>query len=121
MDLLYEVMDQTLVDNTGMRCGRVDDIVVEDGFERPARVIAVLSGGGAKSAHGWRWLHRGVLWALGHVGLSQPVQPARVEWDQVDRIERDVYLKRTAHDLGLNRLNEIVAERLIGRIPGGHT
>jgi hypothetical protein len=119
MDLLYAVMDQTLVDTTGRRCGRVDDLVVEEGFERPARVLAVLSGGGAQSVHGWRWLHRVVRWALGHVGLGQPVQPARVAWEQVHRIARDVYLKRTAHELGLNRLNEIVAERLIGRIPGG--
>jgi hypothetical protein len=119
MDILYEIMDQTLVDKSGTRCGRVDDIVVEDGFERPVRVLAVLSDGGAKTAHSWPWLHQLVLWVLGHVGFGQPVQPTRVEWNQIDRIERDVYLKRAAHDLGLNRLNEIVAERLIGRIPGG--
>jgi hypothetical protein len=121
MDILYEVMDQTLVDSTGIHCGRVDDIAVEDRFDQPARVLALLSGGGAKTAHTWRWLRRLALWALGHTGLGRPVRPARIEWEHVERIDRDIFLNRPAHELGLNRLNEIVADRLIGRIPGART
>lgn len=119
MDILYELMDQTLIDSTGTRCGRVDDIEVEDGFARPARVLALYSGGGATFAHGWRWLHRLVVWALGALGVERPVRPARVAWEQVERVERDVELRQPARDLGLGRLNRLAAERLIGRIPGG--
>ena len=58
MDILYTLMDQTLIDSNGERCGRVDDIVVEDVFDRPARVVALLSGGGAQSQLLGSFVHR---------------------------------------------------------------
>ena len=50
MDLLYELMDQNIVDKQGERCGRVDDVLVEDVFDRPARVIGLSKPGTAVSA-----------------------------------------------------------------------
>jgi len=121
IDILYELMDQNLIDSEGERAGRVDDIVVEDVLDRPPRVVALLSGGGAKSGQFLGGLlHRLTLWLLARAGLPQPIEPVAIPWEAVDRVDKDVILKRRADEFGLNRLNRIVAERLIGRIPGAN-
>jgi sporulation protein YlmC with PRC-barrel domain len=118
MDILYDLMDQNVIDCNGERGGRVDDVVVEDVFGRPPRIVALLSGGGAKSRHLWRPLHRLSLWLHEVAGIPRPVEPVVIPWEEVAQVENDVILKRSADDLGLNRMNHAVAERLIGRIPG---
>lgn len=81
---------------------------------------AVLQHGGALSCQLWEPLHRLSLWLHAVVGVPQPVEPVAVAWEEVDRLENDVILKRSADDYGLNRLNRAVAECLIGRIPGAN-
>jgi sporulation protein YlmC with PRC-barrel domain len=120
MDVLYELMDQNLIDSAGERAGRVDDVVVEDVYDRPARILGLLAGGGAKSRHLWAPLHRLSLWLHARLGIPQPVEPIFVPWDRVERVDRDVMLNCRAGDLDLDRMNRAVAERLIGRIPGAN-
>lgn len=120
IDILYALMDQGLVDCRGDRCGRVDDVVVEEGFDRPPRVIALLAGSGAKSRHLWRPIHRLSVWLHVVLGVPPPIQPATIPWELVDRVEADVILSVTGDEAGLNRLNRAVAERFIGRIPGAN-
>jgi sporulation protein YlmC with PRC-barrel domain len=111
-------MDQGIVDSVGERCGRVDDVVVEDVFDRPPRITALLSGGGVKSQLMWKPLHRFSLWLHVLLGVARPVQPVEVRWEQVERVDDDVILKAPCKTIGLNRLNRAAAERFIGRIPG---
>jgi hypothetical protein len=118
IDILYELMDQGLIDCHGDRCGRVDDIVVEDVLDRPPRVIALLAGNGAKSRHLWGPIHRLSLWLHAVLGVPRPVQPVVVPWRLVDRVATDVMLKVAGDEAGLNCLNRVVGERFIGRIPG---
>jgi hypothetical protein len=120
MDILYELMDQNLLDCHGERCGRVDDIVVEDGFDRPPRIVALLAGGGAKSRQLGRPLHWLSVWLHRALGVPAPIRPAVIPWDLVARVAEDVSLTVSAEDAGLNRLNHAVAARLIGRLPGAH-
>ena len=47
MDLVYRVLDDQLVDATGRRCGRVDDLEIDARFGEPAYVTRILSGPGA--------------------------------------------------------------------------
>src|SRR5690349_10398694 len=110
MDLLYELMDQNLLDKQGERCGRVDDVLVEDVFDRPARLIGLLSGGGAKSRQLWGPLHRLTLWLYRLIGVPESIEPICVPWEQVDKVEDDVVLKIAADEAGLDRLNRAVAE-----------
>lgn len=121
MDLLYKLMDQNLIDSRGERCGRVDDVVVEEVFDRPAKVLALLSGGGVKSRQLWGPLHRLTLWLHRLAGVRGPIAPAYILWDEVDRLENDVILKISAEEAGLDRLNRAMADRLIGRIPGANS
>lgn len=121
MDILYEVMDQTLIDTTHTRCGRVDDIVIEDGFDRPPRVTALLTGGGVKAQHLWPPLRKLVqLCYRMIVGIPGPLRPTKIPWEAVDHLGDDVFLKHTATELGLDRANMAVAKRIIGRIPGAN-
>lgn len=118
MDILYKVMDQTVIDNTGTRCGRVDDIVVEDGFDRPPQVTALLVGGGVKAHHLWPPMRALIHMLHRMIGLQGPLKPITVPWDVVEHLERDVFLKCTARELGLDVVNAAVAARIISRIPG---
>ena len=120
MDILYELIDQNLLDSAGERGGRVDDVVVEDVFDRPARVVALLAGGGAKSRQLWEPLHRLSVWAHALLGIPRPVEPIVIPWERVERVDADVMLNCTVAELGLDRMNRAVAERLIGRIPGAN-
>jgi sporulation protein YlmC with PRC-barrel domain len=118
IDILYELMDQNLIDSEGERAGRVDDIVVEDVFDRPARVVALLAGCDAKSRHLGRPVQRLSLWLHWVLGLRGPIEPIVIAWEHVERVENDVILNVTSGELGLNRVNQAAARRFIGRIPG---
>jgi sporulation protein YlmC with PRC-barrel domain len=120
IDILSELMDQVIVDRNGERCGRVDDIVVEDVYDRPARVVALLAGGGAKSRQLGKWAHRLSVWLHRLLGVPPPIEPAYIPWSAVARVETDVTLKASADEAGLERVNEAVRRRFIGRIPGAN-
>jgi hypothetical protein len=118
MNIVRTVLNQGLLDCEGTRCGRVDDIALEDTFERPARVTALISGPGAKSAHSAAWVRavsRGVHRLL---GLRGKFEPAVIPWEEVDTLGTHVELAATARELGLDRLNRAVARRYVRRIPG---
>lgn len=121
MDVEYELLDKGLIDRDGERCGRVDDLEVENTFDRPPRVVAILAGGGAKSVHLWPWVHRLSLWLHRVLGLPEPVEPVVIPWEEVANTEIDVMLRVSGEEVGLERLNQVVADRLIGRIPGGRS
>jgi hypothetical protein len=116
--LVHTLLNEGLLDRNGDRCGRVDDIALEDTFERPARVTALISGPGAKTAHSRRWVRRISQAAHRLLGLRGPMEPSVIPWEDVDRIGTHVELTRAAAELGLDRLNHAVARRYIGRIPG---
>ena len=118
MKIVRTVLNQGLLDSEGTRCGRVDDIAVEDTFARPARVIALISGPGAKTAHSPRWA-RAVSRAVHRLlGMGGRFEPAVIPWEEVEHIGTHVELSTTAKDLALDRLNRAVARRYIRWIPG---
>jgi sporulation protein YlmC with PRC-barrel domain len=121
IDIEYELMDQGILDRDGDRCGRVDDVVVEEGFDRPPRVVALLSSGGAKSRRLGRLAHRLSRWLHRLAGMQPPIEPTCIPWEQVSRVDRDVLLNASADELGLNRLNEAVTRKWIRRLPGANS
>ena len=89
-------------------------------FDRPPRILALLAGGGAKSRQLWGPVHRLSRWLHRALGVPAPIEPATIPWTQVARVEGDVWLRVSAEEAGLNRLNRAVAARVIGRIPGAN-
>ena len=115
MDIGREVLDQQLVDRTGVNMGKVDGVVLELREDLPPRVAAVLTGGHllARRLHprleSWmRRLTRG--WGPGSH------DPIRINWSQVKKIGVDVKV-----DFEAARAipwEHWIRDRITGRIPG---
>jgi sporulation protein YlmC with PRC-barrel domain len=99
------VLDHQLLDRDGRRCGNVDDLAIE-GDE----VVAILVGPDLWRNRGW----------LGRIAarLSKSGR-IRIPWDEVDRIDSGVRLRRTAPEYGLGRGDDRLRPWL-ERIPGAH-
>jgi sporulation protein YlmC with PRC-barrel domain len=110
VDLALTVLDRQLVDAHGRRCGRVDDIELD---ERPGgglEVVALLIGPGAWPGRMPNFVGR-VLARLAGGGL------VRVPWSDVADISHVVKLDKPASELGLGSGDDRAA-RWIGRVPG---
>ena len=115
MDIGREILDQQLVDRTGVNMGKVDGVVLELREDLPPRVAAVLTGGHllAERLHPrfvpWlRRLTRG--WGPRHH------DPVRIPWSSVKKIGVDVKV-----DVEAKRAipwEHWIRDRIIGRIPG---
>jgi sporulation protein YlmC with PRC-barrel domain len=109
IDLALGLLDHQLVDSEGRRCGNVDDLELDDIRATPApRVVAILVGPPV-------WKGRGLLGRLAsHLSRAPTV---RVPWEEVEKIDSAVHLKRTALELRLGRGDDR-ARRWIEKIPG---
>lgn len=108
IDLGLGVLDHQLVDADGRRCGKVDDLELEElAGDRP-RVSAILTGPPV-------WGGRGRLGRLAAAVARGTT--VRVEWNEVRGIESAVHLRRKAEELRLGRGDDR-ARRLVERIPG---
>ena len=111
IDLGLGVLDHQLVDSELHRCGKVDDLELEGIQDGEPRVTAILAG----PAWGERGrIGRLAAWVARRTGRRQVVH---VPWSEVERIRFGVRLRRTSHELGLDR-GEERARRLVERIPG---
>jgi sporulation protein YlmC with PRC-barrel domain len=118
MNLSRRILSEGLLDSEGDRCGRVDDLVVDARFDRPARVTAIVSGGGVKGQLLGRRAHQISIWLHRFLGMAPPIEPVVIPWRMVRSIGANIKLNSKTSALGLDRLNRAVAERFIGRIPG---
>jgi sporulation protein YlmC with PRC-barrel domain len=115
MDVGRQILDQQLVDRTGLAVGKVDGIMMELRDGTLPRLTAVLTGGHLfawrlhPQLQGWaRWLTR--RW-----GPGRP-EPLRIPWSKVMKIGVDVKVDIEAADA--MPWERWVRERIIGRIPG---
>ena len=103
------LLDHQLLDRDGRRCGNVDDLAIEGGPGERAEVVAILAGPGV-------WPQRaGLLGRLaGWVGGSSRT---RVTWDEVEKVDSGVHLRRTAPEYGLGAGDDRIRP-LFSWIPG---
>ena len=90
VDVALNVLDHQLIDSDGRRCGKVDDLAIEDDA-----VVAILVGPGTWPRRGG-WVGR----LAARVGGSARV---RIPWSEVKDIESHVVLCKRAAEYGLGR------------------
>ena len=109
IDIGLHVLDRQLLDKNGRRCGNVDDLAIEGGVGEVPEVVAILVGPGF-------WAQRaGRIGRLaGWIGGGRRV---RVAWNDVQKVDSAVELKRDATELGLGRGDDRLRPYL-DKIPG---
>ena len=108
VDLALGVLDHQLVDAEGRRCGNVDDLELAGVQEGAPRVEAILVGPPV-------WRGRG---SVGRIAAAVARgRTVRVPWNEVERVDSGVRLKKTAPELGLGRCDDRV-QKLVAWIPG---
>jgi len=108
LDLGLGLLDHQLVDCDGRRCGNVDDLELEGLREGPPRVTAILVGPPVWRGRGW----------FGRIASAlAPGPTVRVPWEEVEKIDSAVHLKKTARELRLGRGDD-KARRFVDWIPG---
>lgn len=108
LDLGLGLLDHQLVDSEGRRCGNVDDLEIEGVRDGDPRVTAILVGPPV-------WRGRGLLARL--ASFVTPGDTVRVPWEEVDKIDAAVHLRKTAKELRLGRGDDR-AGKWVERIPG---
>ncbi|HJR17730.1 MAG TPA: hypothetical protein VJ808_12835 [Gemmatimonadales bacterium] len=110
-----EILDQQLIDRTGVNIGKVDGVVLELRDDLPPRVAAVLTGGHllARRLHPRieSWARRLTRW-----WGPRSHDPLRIPWSRVKKIGVDIRVDVNAADV--LSWEHWVCERIIGRIPG---
>ncbi len=108
LDLGLGILDHQLVDSEGRRCGNVDDLELEGVREGSPKVIAILVGPPVWRGRGW----------LGRLAsLFARGQTVRVPWEEVEKVDSAVHLRKTAGELRLGRGDDR-ARRWVEWIPG---
>jgi sporulation protein YlmC with PRC-barrel domain len=108
LDLGLGILDHQLVDSEGRRCGKVDDLELASVREGSPRVVAILTGPPV-------WRGRGRLGRL--ASLLARGRTVRVPWEEVEKIDSAVHLKKTARELRLGRGDDR-ARRWVEWVPG---
>lgn len=108
LDLGLGLLDHQLVDREGRRCGNVDDLELEGVREGEPRVTAILVGPPV-------WKGRGRLGRL--AAFISPGRTVRVPWEEVEKIDAAVHLRKTARELRLGRGDDR-ARKWVDWIPG---
>lgn len=94
--IAHRLLDEQLIDAEGRRCGRVDDVELSGD---PPRVTALLVGIGLYPRRLPRRLRPA---ARRLVGVERwGANAMRVPWEEVDRVDSTVRLKKKAEELGL--------------------
>lgn len=115
MDIGREILDQQLIDRSGVNLGKVDSVVLELRDDGLPRVAAVLTGGHLFSRRIHPRLERWVRRLTRGWGPRSD-SPLRIPWSQVLKIGVDVRVAVKAEDGSL--WEHWIRDRIICRIPG---
>jgi len=117
MNLGVVVLDKQMLDVNHRRCGKVDDLLLETNGEGCLAVKAIISQTGALARDMGPWMSRIMRGVYRLLGITDP-HPVYIDWDLVTKIDVVVHLSKSREELGLQRLQNAISQRIIGRIPG---
>jgi hypothetical protein len=120
IELGKRIVDKGLLDCNELRCGKVDDLVLQfadNGTGTAPELVALITGPKAFATtigHGAGSLAR-VLFRILGIADAQPVE---VPWMHVRQIDDVIRLDIDAGDYGINALSDAVSNRLFSHLPG---
>ena len=118
MQIVRDVLDKKLIDSEGCEMGRVDGIRIEYPENGQPRMVALEIGGEILAARVARWLVKPTRWLAEHFGPRRS-GVVRIEWRHVKKMGRDLHVAMKADDTEALAWEHWLAEKFIGRIPGG--
>jgi sporulation protein YlmC with PRC-barrel domain len=118
MHIVRDVFDKKIVDVDECEIGRVDGIAIELPEGGQPRLVRLEMGGEILAERTARWLVRPVRWVAEHFGPRRSAIIA-IEWKHVKRLGRDIHVDIHADDTEALAWEHWLAEKFIGRIPGG--
>lgn len=120
LKVVRDILDKRLLDRENFPLGRADGIVVEFPHGRQPRLVRIEMGGPILAARVARWLVGPVEWLGSRIGPRR-LRAVPIEWKFVKRMGRDLHLDLNANDTEALAWEEWLADRFIGRIPGGRS
>ena len=118
MQIVRDVLDKKLLDLEGCEIGRVDGIRIEIPENGQPRMVALEIGGEILAARVAKWLVKPTRWIAERFGPRRSAV-VRIEWRHVRRMGRDLHVDVKADDTEALAWEHWLAEKFIGRIPGG--
>jgi len=118
LDAGLELLDLQLVDPDGRFAGKVDDLELTLGEEGPPVVTAILAGPGALARRLGGGLGRWIAGIHRRLQDHDVEGPARISIGTMVRLDEEVHLAVSRHDLPTDALEAWVRTRVIGKIPG---
>ena len=115
MELGRQVLDQQLIDRSGINMGKVDGVMIELRDGLAPRVTAVLTGGHLLARRLHPVFERLAIWLTRRFGPGE-MEPLRIPWSKVRKIGVDVQVDIEA-DRGM-AWEHWVRDHIIRRIPG---
>ncbi len=118
MRIVRDVLDKKIIDVDGCEVGRVDGIALEFPEGGQPRLVRLEIGGEILAERVAHWLIRPVRWIAERFGPRRAAIVS-IKWKSVSRMGRDLHVDIHADDTEALAWEHWLAEKLIGRIPGG--
>lgn len=117
------VVDKELVDESGRRAGKVDDLLLEvgapglDGIIPPPECVALVSGPFALAENLPRWVQALTRWLYHALGVANP-RPVAIPWDDILAIDVVVHVTIHREATRLESFQDAIARKIIQHLPG---
>jgi sporulation protein YlmC with PRC-barrel domain len=118
MRIVRDILDKKLIDVDGCEIGRVDGVVLQLPEGAPPRLVRLEMGGEILAERVGQWLIRPVRWIAERFGPRRAAIIS-IDWKHVTRMGRDLHVDIRADDTEALAWEHWLAEKFIGRIPGG--
>ena len=118
MHIVRDVLDKKLIDADSCEVARVDGILLEFPDDGAPRMVRLEIGGEILAERVARWLVGPVRWMAKRFS-PRTQRIIAIDWRHVKRMGRDIHLDIQRDETEALAWEHMLAEKFIGRIPGG--